>query len=403
MALKLKITEHSIGFFLLTTGATLNYVFDGINKLGKIYDPAFSRSAILYRLLLELVSISVICIFFNKKRMNWLILFAYFLSCFIAGNLYLKYAIGIDVFLIEQFVYFNKYFFIFFIFFATYKTIENKDSLQRIIKNFKKIFLFNGYIAIIGLLFKIKIFSTFPIGTPRFGYDGLLLSQNEASIFYLLGMFIYYYDWKVKKKSFKHLFFILFICLLTGMKAVFLGVSLLVIFHFLSKITLKKIIYLILGLTISITTLVLSFSKLKVIFGYYYWFFTTKGFLYSILGGRNTFIKSRIIPYIEKMDIINYILGGQNISNINNYLALVEMDFVDLFLFFGVLNGFVFLYVYKTHIIGVIKSKFFYFVVSVFFLQSFFSGHFFTSSVNPIYIIIVFAYINTRINDKAVY
>lgn len=401
--MKFKITEQSIGFFLLTSGVTLNYAFDGINKLGNIYYPAFSRSAIIYRLLLELACVSVIFIFFNKKRMNWLILFAYFVSCFVIGNLYLKHVIEIDVFLIEQFVYFNKYFFIFFIFFATYKTIRNKESLQRIITNLKKVFLFNGYTAIIGLLFKIKLFSTFPLGTPRFGYDGLILSQNEASIFYLLGMFVYYYDWKVKKKPLKHLLFVLSICLLTGMKAVFLGVVLLAIFHFLSKMSLKKTIYLILGLSLSATTLVLSFSKLKVIFGYYYWFFTTKGFLYGILSGRNTFIESRIIPYIKRIDIVNYIIGGQNISNVKDYLALVEMDFIDVFLFFGVLNGLVFLFVYKTYIVGYIRNKFFYFVVVVFFLLSFFSGHFFTSSVNPIYIIIVFAYINTYNNDKAVY
>ena len=401
--MKLKITEHSIGFFILTSGVTLNYVFDGINKFGSLYFPTFSRSAILYRLLLEFVCVSVIFIFFNKKRMNWLILFTYFVSCFIAGNLYLKYVIEIDVFLIEQFVYFNKYFFIFFIVFATYKTIGNKESLQRIITNFKKVFLFNGYIAIIGFLFKINLFSTFPIGTPRFGYDGLILAQNEASIFYLLGLFVYYYEWQVNKKPLKYLFFVLFICLLTGMKAVFLGVVLLAIFHFLSKMSLKKTIYLILGLTFSVTALVLSFSKLKVIFGYYYWFFVNKGFLYTILSGRNTFLESRVVPLLEKWDIINYFIGGQNISNVADYLGLVEMDFIDLFLFFGVLNGLFFLFVYKTQIIGRIKNNFFYFVVFVFLLQSFFSGHFFTSSVNPIYIIIVFAYINTRINAKAVY
>ena len=400
--MKLTITEQNTGFFLLTTGVTLNYLFDGVNKLGNLYFPSFSRSAIVYRLLLELVCIFMILVFFNKKRLIWLTSFLYFVTFFFIGNLYLKYIIQIDVFIVEQFIYFNKYFFIFFIFFATYKTLEDRDSLRIVIKNFKKVFIFNGLIAIVGLVFKIKLFSTFPIGTPRFGYDGLILAQNEASIFYLLGLFVFYYDWKVNKKPLKYLLFVLFLCLLTGMKAVFLGVILLASFHFFSRISAKKFIYIFVGLIAVTTTLVLSISKLKVLFGYYYWFFTNKGFWYTISGGRNTFIESRVVPFFENVGIINYLIGGQNISNVDDYLALVEMDFIDVFLFFGVVNGLAFLFLYKTYIVGRIKNKLFYFVFLVFFLLSFFSGHFFTSSVNPIFIIIVFSYLNTYSNDEIV-
>ena len=401
--MKLKITEHNTALLILTIGVTLNYLFDGINKFGTLYLPIFSRSAIVFRFLLEIVCVLSIFMFFNRRRLDWLIWFVYFLICFFIGNLYLKYVINIDILLLEQFIYFNKYFFIFFIFFATYKVLENRESLKKVIKNFKMIFLINGYLALIGMLFKIRFFATFPTGTPRFGYDGLILAQNEASIFYLLGLFVYYYDWQINKKPLNHLIFVLFLCLLTGMKAVILGIVLLALFHFFSKMSMKKVIYLILSTIISAIVLVLSISRLKVLFGYYYYFFVEKGFLFTILGGRNTFIESRIIPYLAKWDIINYIIGGQNISNVDDYLALVEMDFIDLTLFFGIFNAFVFLYLYKKQIVGRIKNKFFYFIVLVFFLQSFFSGHFFTSSVNPIFIIIVFAYINTYINDKAIY
>jgi hypothetical protein len=401
--LKLKITEHSAAFFLLTTGVTLNYIFDGLNKLSKLYFPAFSRSAIIYRVLLEVICICLVFIFLNKKRTNWITWFSYFLVCFLIGNMYLKYLVNIDIFLIEQFIYFNKYFFIFFIFFATYKALADKDALVEIIKNFKKVFLFNGFLALVGVLFKVKLFSTIPIGVARFGYDGLILSQNEASIFYLLGLFVFYYDWILHKSSLERLFFVIFLCLITGMKAVFLGVILLGLFHFFSRMTVKKIIYIFSGVIILGTTLILTFAKLKELFGYYYWFFVNKGFLYTMLGGRNTFIESRLIPYLEKWDLINYFLGGQNISNVKDYLALVEMDFIDIALFFGVLNGFFYLYLFKKYIVGVIKNKFFYFVICVFFLLAFFSGHFFTSSVNPIFIIIVFAYINSYIDDKTIY
>lgn len=400
---KLKISETQIALFLLITGVTLNYTFDGVNKLSNLYFPTFSRVAIIYRLLLEFVCLSTIILFFNKTRLTWMSWFFYFTISFFIGNLYLKYIIEINVSLIEQFVYFNKYFFIFFIFFATYKVLEDRSSLQKVIENFKKVFIFNGYLAVLGLLFNIKLFSTFPTGTPRFGYDGLILAQNEASIFYLLALFVYYYDWKINQKPLIQLLFALFLCAITGMKAVYLGIILLMLFHFFSRMSTKKLIYLFFGILVSAVVLVLSFSKIKLVFGYYFYFFSNKGFLFTILGGRNTFIETRVLPYLEKLDIVNYTIGGQNISNPNDYIALVEMDFIDVFLFFGLLNGVIFLFLYKKHIIGSIKNKLFYFMVIVFFLQSFFSGHFFTSSVNPIFIIIVFAYINTYINDKAVY
>lgn len=401
--MELKITEQRLGFLTLTTGVTLNYVFDGVNKLSSLYFPSFSRTAIIYRFLLEFVCVLIVLVFLNKKRLIWSFWFVYFLICFLIGNLYLKYIIKVDIFLVEQFIYFNKYFFIFFIFFATYKVLENRELLQKVIRNFKRVFLINGYFAVFGLIFKIRLFLTIPLGAPRFGYDGLILAQNEASIFYLLGLFVYYFDWQVNKKPLRHLLFVIFLCLLTGMKAVILGIGLLAIFHFFSKMTIKKILYLSFGTLFSITALILSVSKLKVLFGYYYYFFVNKGFLYTILGGRNTFIESRVIPYLEKWDIVNYIIGGQNISNIHDYLALVEMDFIDLVLFFGIFNCILFLILYKKYIIGNIHNSFFYFVIVVFFLQSFFSGHFFTSSVNPIFILIVFAYINTHKNDETIY
>lgn len=117
------------------------------------------------------------------------------------------------------------------------------------------------------------------------------------------------------------------------------------------------------------------------------------------LGGRNIFITTRIIPFLKKWDVINYIIGGQNISNVNDHLALTEMDFIDLLLFFGIVNAVIFFMMYKSVIIGHIKNKFYLFIVFVFLLLAFFSGHFFTSSVNSLYILIVFSYLKFSNNE----
>src|SRR5690606_23403053 len=115
----------------------------------------------------------------------FLITYFYFLLSFLISNLYLRYVIEVDVYLIEQLVYFNRYFFIFILYFALYKVLNSRQHLSAIAKVFRKLFVFNGLLAIAGLLLGITLFESIPDGVPRFGYSGLILAQNEASIFYL--------------------------------------------------------------------------------------------------------------------------------------------------------------------------------------------------------------------------
>lgn len=392
--MKIKIRENQIAIFILTTGITLNYIVDGINKICSIYLPVLSRSALVYRILLQLLCIFAIFFFINKKRISWLLVFAYLLLCFFIGNIYLRYVVGVEIVLLEQFIYFNKYFFIFFLFFAVYKVLRNKNYLDVFIKNFKNIFLFNGSLALLGLLFKIKLFSIVPLGSSRFGYDGLIISGNEASIFYLLGLFVFYYDWRFRKKSYYALLLTVLFCFLTGMKAVILGMVLLFLYHLFTTLSVKRLTKLFIVTFFVGATLIVSLARLQELFGYYYYFLQEKGFEYMFTGGRNTLIESRVIPFLSKWDPINYLIGGQNISNAEHYLALTEMDFIDIFLFFGIMNGILFLALYWKIIIGKIRSRFYLFCVFVFCLLAFFAGHYFTSSVNPIYIIVVFSYLN---------
>ncbi|UII81564.1 hypothetical protein [Flagellimonas sp. CMM7] len=394
--MKVKIEEKQLAVFILTTGLVLNYIVDGVNKVCSIYLPILSRSAIIYRALLQILCIVIIVLFVNKKRVSWLLSFLFFLACFFISNLYLKYIVGIDVYLIEQFIYFNKYFFIFFLFFATYKVLAESSYLEKFIEVFKKVFLFNGFLALVGALLSIKAFFIVPEGpsASRFGYDGLIISGNEASIFYLLGLFVIYKDWRFKKRGFNFFLLAIVFCFLTGMKAVLLGMALLFFYHLFTTISIKKLIGIFSLMSAMFLTLFLYAPKIRDLFGYYFYFLKEKGFVFMFTGGRNTLIDSRVLPFLENWDIINYLIGGQNISNIEDFLSLTEMDIIDLFLFFGVINGVLFLLLYKTQIVSKVKNTFYLFCVGVFILLAFFAGHFFTSSVNPIYIIVAFAYLN---------
>lgn len=389
--MELRVTEKKIASFILTTGVTLNYIADAFNKIAMTYFPVLSRSAIVYRLMLQLFCIIVSLFFLNKKRLNWLLIFIFFALCTLIGNLSLKYVSDIDINLIEQFIYFNKYFFIFFIFFAVSRVLEERDLVTRFTRNFIKIYFFNGYLSLLGLIVGIEFFSISPI---RFGYVGLIKAANEASVFYLLGLFVVYYDWNYFKKSKIKLLLVILFCAISGLKAVYLGMVLLLLFHIISRLTLMRFLKISAVLVTVISVIVLNVSKLKEIFGYYYYFFMKRGFVYMFTGGRNTFIESRVLPFLGKYTPINYLFGGQNISNVDDFLVMTEMDFVDVFLFFGIINGLFYLYCYKKYIVGVIQNNYFKAVVLIFFFLAFFAGHFFTTSVNPIYIIIVFSYLN---------
>lgn len=397
------MNKKDLVFYILAFGLILNFFFDGLNKIFNLYVPQLSRVAIVFRILFQLVCVLFSISFLNKTRVSWFIIFTYFLISFFIGNISLEYLAHVDISILEQFIFFNKYFFIFFIFFAVYELLKNKNYLEKVITIFKRIFVFNGFLAVSGLLFNIRLFTLFPsIGSaPRFGYDGLVSAINEASIFYLLGLFVYYYDWRYNNEKLVSLMLVVVFCLITGTKAVFLGMLLLLIYHVFSISNIVRLLKIGGVLTIIITVIIFNSNKLIGIFGYYYYYLIKKGFVFTFTGGRNTFIESRVIPLIsEKWSWINYLTGGQNISMTNKDLALIEMDFLDLILFFGFLNSIIYFILFKKYIIGKIRTKYYFCCVSILLLLAFFSGHFFTSSVNPIYIIIVFSYINFKENEN---
>src|SRR5690606_39053568 len=94
--LKILATKSGLVFYVIISAIILNYLFDGVNKFSRLNIPLFSRSAIVYRIFLVLVAISIIIVFLNKKRFNFILLYLFFLICFVISNIYLKHALEVD-------------------------------------------------------------------------------------------------------------------------------------------------------------------------------------------------------------------------------------------------------------------------------------------------------------------
>ena len=111
------------------------------------------------------------------------------------------------------------------------------------------------------------------------------------------------------------------------------------------------------------------------------------------MGGRNELFVDRFKGRTSVVDLIKFLTIGDNVALSERAYAIIEMDIIDVLLFFGLLNGLIYLLLFKKYIIGVVNTRYYLFVLFLFFMISFFSGHFFTSIVNGLYILIAFTYL----------
>lgn len=241
----------------------------------------------------------------------------------------------------------------------------------------------NGIFIITGLILGIEVFKTYP-GPWRFGYDGLIFAQNEASFIFIFALTIVYYRrYYLNIKEF-FFWFILFTSLVVATKAVFLYFIFLLFFHIFKKVSFKNI------LTFGVSSIVIGyflFSTLinKIILNSYNTFmymYYKEGLTFALFSGRNVYIQDKLYPLIfEYWSIPNYIFGGQDV--VAHY---IEMGFLDLLLFFGIAGSIIYLYVfYRIFRLLPFEKYFKLFFGIVFFLIVATAGHFFESGIAGIH------------------
>ena len=204
------------------------------------------------------------------------------------------------------------YFFMVSLFYLKHKI--NSLCLKRIIKT---MIITNFVVIMVGIIFNESIFLTY--NHTRFGYNGFILSQMQTTVFYLssLAFCLYSKD--------KPLFLITFISsMLSGTKALLLGIPILIILFFIFDKRNKQILY------FGIFTTLISFFGLIELFktNIFKEILENEGYFTMFFSYRDKLFLSTFDNLQEDYSIFNFLIGGFDLS-----VYKTEFDFVDITLF----------------------------------------------------------------------
>lgn len=324
--LKTVFNPGSVLFLFLT----LSFLFDFIDKVYIYNDINFIKfnRVLKFIFLLYALSVSVMYFKFFVKTIRFVLITLLLLTI-----IYLLKVGNYNVYKME----FLRYAFLLASFPLIYYVISNSNYkiTTKLYQLFKYIIVINTVLILIGLVYDIQVFKTYKAN--RFGFNGMLLSQGFTPFFYLSAIVLF---WYMKDK--KMLIVTILISFLSGVKGVYLAEFIaltLIVFcdKNLSKaFKIKGILVLFFCFT-TITLVILNISPFKELIN-------SDRFLTAIFSYRIEYSKE-LISSITK-DNFNYLIGATGIEKVR-----LEMQIIDIFLFFGII-GFV---VYTYFIYGICK------------------------------------------------
>lgn len=375
----------------------LSFFFDALNSIFQYLHLPFDRVSVFYRAVFEF---SILLIFINSRQFGkYYLLIVYLAITFLLSYLFIIYHGG-DAFSFEALVILNKYFY-FIVLSLLFIKYENQESFIEFINNvFRYFLIINSLLIVIGFLFNIELFSSyFKTSSDRFGYKGLIPTQNETTGVYLFGLaYIYRRYFMEKKESVWVIFIITLAAILIGTKGIWISVPIIVSFYAIKYKTK--------------TTLLITIPSLIVILGIwgiwiwdnlynnylsYFKYFIERSDLswYSIMLSRRDLKIIESAEYVNNYwSIWNYLFGGSNLSITNT-----ETDLVDGYLIFG-LNFFVYLFYYFGFFFRYDKSLDNFLVFLLFLLLSFTGGHMIQSAIIPLYYLLYVFTFKTKINSN---
>lgn len=345
----------------------LSFLFDFIDKIYIYNDINFIKfnRVLKFIFLLYALSVSVMYFKFFVKTIRFVLITLLLLTI-----IYLFKVGNYNVYIME----FLRYAFLLASFPLIYYVISNGNFkfTTKLYQLFKYIIVINTVLILIGLVYDIQVFKTYKAN--RFGFNGMLLSQGFTPFFYLSAIVLF---WYMKDK--KMLIVTILISFLSGVKGVYLAEFIaltLIVFYDknLSKaFKIKGILVLFFCFT-TITLVILNISPFKELI-------KSDRFLTAIFSYRIEYSKE-LISSITK-DNFNYLIGATGIEKVR-----LEMQIIDIFLFFGII-GFV---VYTYFIYGIykiIKKKYLAVILLLTALiTSIFIGNFFCIPMSSLLIVI---------------
>ncbi|MAN28514.1 MULTISPECIES: hypothetical protein [Mesonia] len=306
-----------------------------------------------------------------KKLISLLILFL----CFVIGQFFLE-----ESFTKISLIAYSRYFFFILLIIFSSKPIVNIATISRIEKIFETLIVINSIIIILGLIFQLDYLSTYHGG--RFGYNGLFMASSISTYFYITAFIYYLNKYKLQVLSRIDWWLAIAASCFIGTKSVYL--SLFFIFGYLGFTFIRNRRTKIL-LTILLVLLVIIGGYIFLSSGIFKTIVKEDGWVTAILSHRNQALQEYTLPYIEQnWSIFNYFVGGIDSPGIRP-----QLEYIDLFLFFGIIGVIVFAYTF-------IKSFFTFKVNSLLlkmflllFAVTFVAGNFFYNASVPIYLIVL--------------
>lgn len=332
-----------------------------------------------------------------KKTAKQLLLLFFLSGLFLIGQILNVIASGFNL---DDF-YYNAYTHNAFLFFPIFAIVLNHTKNQkRIIKKnihfIKKFSLINMVFILLGFFLELEIFKSYP-STERFGYNGLLSSSSSASYFFISSILIFYIDYFYlkDKKTFLLLLLNIIASLFVGTKTIWFFLFLLLFIHFCFLVN-KKALIIYRSLTALLLVVILLFQeKIKLfivsLFNFGEKIYNEHGFITVITSTRDLYLKKVIAHYSQNASINNFLFGGFNVFEIR-----VEFEFINLFVFYGLIGSFLYIFILGKLYKNVLIS---FPVISIFIAVAItvsLSGGFFYSVFSSIIIYLAFQYFHIK-------
>jgi len=374
---------------ILALTILIMFIGDAFSKYLVYKESSFTGVSLFLRFIFESIVLVTIAKNITKIQNNNLILLVLLSVFYLIGQTILLHNVNYTYNIIANLILYNKYIYIFIVFiFLKYLTFSF-NNIERILYI---IFIFNAIFILIGVIFEVELFKTAIGKEYRFGYNGLIsASANESAFIIVLSIiFFYFKTFFIEKKISLSFIFIIITSLFVGQKTIYLFLLLLTIYHILHFLTIKNIpkYSLIFFATTYIAILFFNSEEFDIYFSYFIYAIDKFDFITMLLGGRNDIILKEFPEVISNWNILNLFIGGRD-----NELYIMESEYLDLFLSFGILGTIIYLFVFYNLYIYKIKHSFLKFMLFSLLLIAMFSGHFFTSAVTALYFNFIYLFI----------
>jgi hypothetical protein len=289
--------------------------------------------------------------------------------------------------LINSFIVLNRYLFFLVLacIFLNFKDSRFfKDSCGRIFESFFKI---NNFLIFIGFLFEINLFSSFhaleefEIG-QRFGYKGLISGNNEVAGIYSLGI-AYFYREIFKYKKTKKFFLLILTCLaavFTGAKAAFIALVLISLYYL---VRYKLLLFLTAITPVIILLVYFIAARWEFLKERYLSFMISKYYSVDLISfltsGRDSYLVKNFAFIDTDWNVMNYLVGDAFLYS--------EMDFFDLYFFFG-LGSIIYFYIYTKFFFMIDRTLDNFYIFISLMAIAFTAGHIIQSAIVPLFLLL---------------